>query len=132
MILVSLQSDCVKSSGVKYCFANTLLLASPRYLIEYSRPSQRVFTVSVFGCLGLQQTILISFKYLFQEMTSNATQPITSQLVAEPAPYVVIDYSTLPLSSFYKTCWVIAAGVTLALGFFFWWCLHSKQDRANN
>lgn len=27
--------------------------------------------------------------------------------------------------------WVLAAGITLALGFFFWWCFHYKQDRQN-
>jgi hypothetical protein len=27
--------------------------------------------------------------------------------------------------------WVLAAGITVALGFFVWWCFHSKQDRKN-
>jgi len=27
--------------------------------------------------------------------------------------------------------WVLVVGGTIALGFFFWWLCHSKQDREN-
>ena len=60
-----------------------------------------------------------------------STVPKANSEALNPPRVETIDYSTQPLSGVYIMSWVLVVGCTIALGFFFWWLCHSKQDREN-